>query len=241
MASSPRQKRDEPYANVHTCRQETSCIPAERQAMRISPDDAADNNGPSRAPHRARHAPAGADPAVLQPAAAIDRREADEAGQHTILCRRPVQQLVEQRIAYERARVGTERGGYAVAREIVDDGPQRQTGPICGRAVLDDRLEPRQRVVASGRAAFIRFVAQRSIATLCAACLRPVAITMSGRVASKVSSNVGQALAKLTGSATVLMDTLASCSGSSTSDGSPMPSRTSASGTSYDGLTSMFS
>lgn len=94
---------------------------------------------------------------------------------------------------------------------------------------------------ASGRAAFIRFVAQRSIATLCAACLRPVAITMSGRVSSKVSSNVGQALAKLTGSATVLMDTLASCSGSSTSDGSPMPSRTSASGTSYDGLTSMFS
>lgn len=64
-----------------------------------------------------------------------DRREADESAQHLLLGGGPVEQVVEQRITYERTCVRTQGGRNRIVREIIQDRAQRQAGPIGGRAI----------------------------------------------------------------------------------------------------------
>ena len=55
-----------------------------------------------------------------------DRREADESAQHLLLGGGPVEQVVEQRITYERTCVRTQGGRNRIVREIIQDRAQRQ-------------------------------------------------------------------------------------------------------------------
>lgn len=112
----------------------------------------------------------------------------------TFLARRPVEQMVEQRIAYERTGVGTQRGGNLVFGEIVQYRPQRQARPVRGRTFRSIGRRGGITLSASGLAASMRFVAHRSSRMPREVRLSPVAMTMSGLACSMASSSVGQAL-----------------------------------------------
>ncbi len=81
----------------------------------------------------------------------VDDRQTDETGKHALVLRRgPIKQMIEQRIAYERARIGAQRSGNLMLGEIPQYRTQGQTGPIRGRPFRIDRPTRRNHVVRVG-------------------------------------------------------------------------------------------
>ena len=78
----------------------------------------------------------------------VDDRQAYETRQNALFLRcRPVEQMVEQRIADERARIRTQRGGNLMFGEIAQNRTQRQARPICRRPFRIDRTARRNHIV----------------------------------------------------------------------------------------------